>query len=304
MKKQEECMTNIADFIKIQKKDIHNHLLLGMRYPSYVLWAGFYIPEISEAENANISNHRQKIIDYTHMRITSKKDVQNLFALSIIEALADNVETLEGTININLAEKCGSPSEFALTISSLLEKYSDQISIKPVLGINTDSETKFFLAETFIERGLFQGLEVFGSDVIKNPEKYNNLLSFAKSYNLETKVHINSDSTADEILNMLDILFPSQIINADQLAKNDELLKFLSDNDLKVIISPNSNNSQNFNIEEKAQTLRIFCDKGIRSYICTGDILLHDKSISAFASDLCNTNIFSKDEMLEIITRK
>ncbi|WP_191016639.1 hypothetical protein [Treponema zioleckii] len=296
-------MTNIADFIKIQKKDIHNHLLLGMRYPSYVLWAGFYIPEVSEAENESISNHRQKIIDYTHMRITSKKDVQNLFALSIIEALADNVETLEGTVNINLAEKCGSPSEFALTINSLLEKYSDQITIKPVLGVNTDSETKFFLAETFIERGLFHGLDIFGKDVIKNPEKYNNLLSFAKSYNLETKIHIEADSTPDEILKMLDVLFPSQIINADPLAKSDELLKFLSDNDLKVIISPTRMGATDNSIEEKAKTLRVFCEKGIRSYISTGNILLHDKSISAFASDLCNTNIFSKDEMIEIITR-
>ena len=42
-------MISVTDFVSLPKVDAHNHLNLGMRYASYVPWAGF-IPDFAQDE--------------------------------------------------------------------------------------------------------------------------------------------------------------------------------------------------------------------------------------------------------------
>ncbi len=299
-------MTSIADFIKAPKNDVLSHLELGMRYSSYVLWAGFFIPGFPEPDNRCFSSVKLKeqIIEYTRLRINSKKDVQSLFALSIKEAIADNIETLEGVLNINLSEKCGSPSEFVETVQKSIEKYSDKIRVRPILGMDGGNRTHFFLTETFLECGLFDGLYVYGTEITENPEKFKRFFDFAKKYNLETKLHTDPLKNVDDFMQTMSLLMPSHIIHPDKIVNDKECLKVLVDNDVKTIVSPRPVITKGYDTLKKAQILRTLLDSGVNAYISTEDMLFNNQSISMFASDLCNTGLFTKDEMLQIIAKK
>ena len=56
-------MTSVADFIKLQKVDFHNYIQLGMSYPSFVTWAGYYIPEFDDKQK-RLSKEFQDDFDF------------------------------------------------------------------------------------------------------------------------------------------------------------------------------------------------------------------------------------------------
>lgn len=69
-------MTSVADFIKLPKKDFHSSLDLGMRYPSFVTWAGFYVPDFPEDGSPVKIEMRSQVHEYTSMRIATEDDIK------------------------------------------------------------------------------------------------------------------------------------------------------------------------------------------------------------------------------------
>ena len=79
-------MTSVADFIKLPKKDFHSSLDLGMRYPSFVTWAGFYVPDFPEDGSPVKIEMRSQVHEYTSMRIATEDDMKKLLFLSISDS--------------------------------------------------------------------------------------------------------------------------------------------------------------------------------------------------------------------------
>lgn len=66
-------MTSIADFIKLQKVDFHNYIQLGMSYPSFVTWAGYYIPEFDDKQKRLSKEFQDDFISFARLRIKTRK---------------------------------------------------------------------------------------------------------------------------------------------------------------------------------------------------------------------------------------
>ena len=72
-------MVSVSEFKKRAKMDAHNHLNLGMRYASYVSWAGFYIPDFPRKLNGLDEMHviiknykgRSRFTRFIHSRCRS-----------------------------------------------------------------------------------------------------------------------------------------------------------------------------------------------------------------------------------------
>ena len=99
-------MTSVADFIKLPKKDFHSSLDLGMRYPSFVTWAGFYVPDFPEDGSPVKIEMRSQVHEYTSMRIATEDDIKKLLFLSISENLADNIIQTNAAIDSKLFQNC------------------------------------------------------------------------------------------------------------------------------------------------------------------------------------------------------
>ena len=99
-------MRSVSEFISLPKVDAHNHLNLGMRYASYVTWAGFYIPDFPRPLNG-LGEMHEIIGQYTRPRTKTSQDVADLITLSVQDAIADGVAVLEGSVDINFVNHCG-----------------------------------------------------------------------------------------------------------------------------------------------------------------------------------------------------
>ncbi len=87
-------------------------------------------------------------------------------------------------------------------------------------------------------------------------------------------------------------------------AKDKDILNFMKKNSIGAVITPVQDTlTTEHTIEMKATWLRNFLEAGIEAKLGTESILLFNRSVSQFASELCNTGLFTKDEMSSLIYR-
>lgn len=313
-------MTNVSDFIKELKIDSCKHLSTGMRYANFVHWAGFIVPGFYE--NSMIRLEREKIVamrseisSYTQMRVANAHDIFMLFCYAISESITENVKVLNGTVNVDFLSKCRNATEFLDTVKQAVDKYSDKIRVRPFLGIDTDNENNLPLAEMLLESKLFDGIELYGTRFAVMPEKFLSLFNTAHRMNIDSRIcclgfyHLKSREEIFEILNNLKptlLLNPNIAINNEALGvfKDErlckEIVEFGKTTNMKMEFSPAPGLSY-FKGSEKNNVIRDFAENGIPISLCTGDTLYLNKSLSEFATDLCNEGVFSKEEIMQII---
>ncbi|MCR4822986.1 MAG: hypothetical protein K5873_08970 [Treponema sp.] len=316
-------MFSISDFVKISKKDTCRHLSSGMRFSSFIQWCGFMIPGFKEdsMKNAGSENDlflRKEISLYTHTRIGSPHDIFLLFCHSISESITENITLLEGSVNVDYIDKCCNTTDFIDVIKNVCDKYSDKIKVRPVLGLDSDNENNLPLANMLLESGVFTGIELSGRGFVNNPEKFLSIFKTARSMNIDSKIGclaFRDFEDRNAILEILQNLNPSVIVNPNIAIKDErlavfsngkirpEVVSFLKDNEIETVFSPAPFLS-GINSNEKNKAIREFAENGLKFSLCTEDMLYLNKSISEFAADLCNQGVFSKEELVSIISDK
>ena len=313
-------MVSISDFIKVPKIDSCKHLSSGMRYDSFVRWAGFIIPNFQEKLLEDVGGSedlefRKEIFSYINLRAGTPHDVFLLFCHSISESVTENVKVLNGTVNVDLLSNLNNPSDFIDAIKNSCEKYADKITVRPYLGLNSDIEKNINLATMLLESGIFAGIELYGTAFAEKPEKFLTIFKTARKLNIESRIgSLGLRNFADRasIWEIVQNLQPNVILNPNIVVKKDNLLifkdgkilpeviNFLKSNNIRTEFSPAPFLSKQ-NSDEKIRVIREFAEQGLDFKLCSEDMLFLNKSLSEFAADLCNAGIFSKEEIVKII---
>ena len=313
-------MYTISDFIKIPKIDSCKHLSTGMRYSSLVQWTGFLIPGFTEfktdkAGSEDDFKRRKEVADFARQRIASAHDILLLLCYSISESVQENIKVLNGTINVDFLSLCKSATEFLDIIKSASEKYADKTKVRPFLGINSDKENNLHLADMILDSGLFAGIELAGERFIQEPEKFLTIFNTARKMGIEARIACLGFRNSDDekyILEIVQNLKPSTLLNPNITSKKiqsaliydkkrmESTIKSLKSSGVKIDFSPAPLLSGDKETE-KLQIIRSFVDADIPVHFCTEDVLYLNKSISEFAADLCNSGLFSKEEVEALI---
>lgn len=316
-------MAGISDFIKIAKIDSCKHLSSGMRYDSFVHWAGFIIPNFQEKllkDPGSVDDlaFRKEVFSYINLRVGTPHDLFLLFCHAISESVSENVKVLNGTVNVDLLSNLNNPSDFIDAIKKSCEKYQDKVTVRPYLGLDSNSEKHINLATMLLESGIFAGIELYGTAFAEKPEKFLTIFKTARKLNIESRIGslgFRNFTDRESILEIVQNLQPSVILNPNIVIKKDNLLifkdgkilpeviNFLKTNNIRTEFSPAPFLSKQ-NSEEKTRVIREFAEKGLDFKLCSEDMLFLNKSLSEFAADLCNTGVFSQEELVEIISNR
>lgn len=313
-------MAVISDFVRLPKIDSCKHLSTGMRYSAFTQWTGFLIPGLDETsvrvagDPADIEM-RKDINYYTQTRVGTAHDILLLFCHAISESISDNVMFLNGTVNVDFLSKCRNATEFLDTVKQACSMYSDRIKVRPFLGIDTDNENNLPLAEMLLESKYFEGIELYGRTYAEKPERFLSIFKTAHRMGIESRIccfGFKTLKTQGEIIEILDNLRPTHLMNPNIAINNDalrifengkicpEIIALGHETGLHIEFSPAPVLSGNKG-DKKARVIREFAENNIPFSLCTEDILHLNKSISEFAVDLCNADIFSKEEITKII---
>lgn len=298
-------MGELAEFLKVEKTDSFNDLLCGMRYSSYIHWSGFVIPSFSEDDFCSDSRLLEDFKFYTNVKICTRKDIQSLFYMSVAEACADSVKTLYGGIDFSLCYRCQSPAEFIETIDEIKEKVKNEVELKSVLAINSDSESNLFLAQTFIENKSFSGLILAGKSFSvseKRVQDFEEIFAAARDLSLKTEITCVGIEDAASLYRVLSYLKPSHIKDITPELCDEKILDFIKQSGVCAELSPHLFCNSKEEKAKKARFIRFLYDNGVPVHLCTGNLLLLKKSLSEFASDIMDYNVFSKEELKNILS--
>lgn len=273
---------------------------------------------LQNAGSENDMQIRRTINSYSQMRIACAHDIFLLFCHAISESAADNVSLINGTVNVGLLPKCKDSTEFLDVVKRICDKYSETIKIRPFLGMNSDIENNLPLANMLLESGLFAGIELYGAGFAENPEKFIAIFNTARRLGLDSRIcclGFKKFKNLDSIYETIQNLRPTLVLNpnfalGDEKVKifenkklRPEAVKFFKDEKISMEFSPFLLFSEKLG-KEKILSIREFAENDIPFSFCTEDMLFLNKSISEFAADLCRMGVFSKEEMISLISDK
>jgi adenosine deaminase len=297
-------MVTVEDFINCPKVDAHNHLNLGMKYSSYVPWAGFYIPDFPRKLKGLDDMHANIIAPYTRPRIKTAKDVEDVLTLSIKDAIADGVKVLEGSIDIQFVHHLGSTENLCELISKLVKKYSDKILVLPELGMGKTfgMEKIQKWAPELLESKVFKSIDLYGPEVEDGIEDFKNIYQLASKLGLKKKAHIGEFSNADSVKRFVEFFELDEVQHGIGASSSIDVMKFLRDNKIRCNMCPESNVMLGAVESYEKHPIRKMLDFGIDCTINTDDLLLFNKTNSEQCVELVKANLFTCDELKKLIS--
>lgn len=295
---------SVSDFVSHKKVEAHNHLNLGMRYASYVPWAGFYIPDFpKKIYKGGLTEMHKYIGDYTRPRASTGKDAQDLITLSIQDAVADGITVLEGSVDIQFVGHWGnSIDKFLDMVQRIRDKFADKIDFRPELGMG-----KLFPADKIkewvppcLESGVFKSLDLYGPEVFEGLETFKPMYDLAGKLGIKKKAHIGEVSDALSVKQFVDYFELDEVQHGIGAAQDDKILQYIVDKKIRCNITPASNVMLCSVPSLKEHPIRKMYDAGVRMTICIDDLLFFNRSVSEQCLDMVECGLFTKEEIFKI----
>lgn len=295
-------MVSITDFISLPKVDCHNHLNLGMRYASFVPWAGFQIPNFPR-KMKGLNEMHEVIGRYTRPRIATKKDVQDVISLSIQDAIADGVTILEGSVDLNFVNHCGKDVDsFCKMVVSLKEKFESKIDFRPELGMGKtfpkDCIDKW--VPECLKSGVFKSIDLYGPEVEEGLEDFVYIYDLAGQLGIKRKAHVGEFSDSNSVKRFVEIFNLDEVQHGIGAAKDDSVMQFLKDRKIRCNITPASNEMLSAVPSIAEHPIKKFVEWGIPVTISTDDLLFFNKSVSEQCVDLVNYGVLTIEQIKKI----
>ena len=296
-------MSLLKDLIACPKVEAHNHLNLGMRYSSYVKWAGFYIPNFPRRLKGLDEMHEAVIIPYTRPRVKTYEDVESVFSLSIESAIQDNVKILEGSCDIQFVEQCGGVDKFTSLVQKLSARYSDKIDFRPEIGVGKtfDREKIKMWLDLLLDSNTFKSIDLYGPEVENRLDFFVPYYKKAENLGIKKKAHVGEFSEASSIVRMVNLLGLDEVQHGDTCVFSKDVIKFLAQNKIRCNLCPESNFVLGAVKSIKDHPIRQMVEEGISVTVNTDDLLLFNRSISEQCMDLVENGLFSAEEMIKIL---
>ena len=298
-------MTSVSEFKKRPKMDAHNHLNLGMRYASYIPWAGFYIPDFPR-KFSGLDDMHTIIGQYTRPRCITEKDVQDLITLSVQDAIADGVTILEGSIDIGFIHHCGeSVTRFLDMITRVYEKFKNEIDFRPELGMGKTFNTELIKewAPECMHSGIFKSIDLYGPEVEEGLENFTDLYELAGKLGIKKKAHVGEFSDAKSVKRFVQIFDLDEVQHGIGAATDKSVMKFLCDKNIRLHVCPASNVMLSAVPSLEEHPIKILYENGVNVTIATDDLLFFNKSISEQCVDLIEAGVLTKEQVFNILDK-
>lgn len=295
-------MVSVSEFLPLKKVDAHNHLNLGMRYASYVPWAGFYIPDFPRKMNGLTEMH-EVIAQYTRNRTVTSKDVLDLISLAVQDAIADGVAVLEGSFDIGFVHHCNnSVDSFLELVEKIVRKFSGSIDLRPELGLGkTFDKSKIDKwAPECLKSGIFKSLDLYGPEVEDGIDGFKYIYDLAGSLGIKRKAHVGEFSNAESVKNFIDFFNLDEVQHGIGAATDDKVLQFIKDRNVRLNITPASNVMLSAVKSLEEHPIKKIVEFGIPVTICTDDLLFFNRSVSEQMADLVNANVLTEAQIKKI----
>jgi adenosine deaminase len=273
--------TEPGRFIALPKADRHCHSLLSASLRSISEWARVAIPaapsRMSSFENMREYLHREL---YPHIR--NRAGFEFTAERSIEECIQDGVRILEMSIDVDFMRFYDGPEEFFRFVRGLVDRPRDSIRFKPELGIskNRPPATQVPPAGECLQSGVFESLDLYGSEDAQEPEAYADLYALAARRGLKLKAHVGEFGGPELVERTMRVLGLHEIQHGVTAARSEPLMRILRREGIRLNVCPGSNVALSASPDLAHHQIRTLLDNGVRVSINSDDRTVFGRTVS------------------------
>jgi adenosine deaminase len=305
-------LKRILDFETIPK--VENHIHLEGAIPLETLW--LLIQKYGGDQSvSHFDQLEQKFIyrDFNHFietwiwknRFLREYEDFTLITNSVLKDLIKQ--------NVRYAEIFISPSAFnkSLLTQKIIEAVSkgifqnSEIRVKLIVDLirnyGPESEMKTLCEMNEVKELGIAGIGIGGQEKEYPPELFKNVFEQARKFGFKTTAHAGEAAGTESIWGALRILKVDRIGHGTKAIEDDELMKYLAENQIPVELCPLSNLRTKVINSIEQHPVRTFIEKGIPVSINTDDPKMFGNTLAGEYRSLCNVFGFSPESICEIV---
>ena len=294
---------NLTGIKAAAKTDVHCHVFLSTRRENVERWLGHPLTK-PPSKMKGLGG----MMDYIHTvlapHLEHREGFEFIAVSAINDARQDGVVILETSFDIRLVKLYPEGlTEVCTFIKMLVERYQAQVNLRPELGFAREcaADPKWMkLAHEAIESDIFQSIDLYSHQDACAPEAVKPLYRKARAAGMKLKAHVGEFGGAEEVRRTVEVLDLDEVQHGIGAVESTEVMRWLSENQIRLNISPTSNVMLGAVTELTSHPIRILFDNGVPVTINTDDLIIFGQSVSEEYRNLYRAGVFSAQELDDI----
>lgn len=285
------------------KTDVHAHSFLSTRRENVERWLGHSLTK-PPLKMKGLEGMHVYINDALAPHLEHREGFEFIAVSAINDAIQDGVVILEMSLDIRLIKFYPEGlTELRSLIDMLVERYREQIDLRPELGFArecADDPKWMKLAHEAVELGLFQSIDLYSHQEACAPEAVKSLYRKAREAGMKLKAHVGEFGDAEEVRRTVEVLDLDEVQHGIGATESSEVMRWLVENQIRLNVCPTSNVMLDAVRDLASHPIRILFDNGVRVTINTDDLMIFGQSVSEEYRNLYQAGVFSAQELEDI----
>ena len=294
---------NLTAIKAAPKTDVHAHAFLSTRRESAERWLGQPLtkPPLKMKGLEGMMAYMNGVLA-PHLE---HREGFEFVAVSAVEhAVQDGIVILEMSFDIRLVKFYpGGLTEIRAFVEALVDRYREQIDLRPELGFArecADDARLMKLAHEAIELGVYQSIDLYSYEEACPPESVKPLYKKAREVGMKLKAHVGEFGGAEEVRRTVEVLDLDEVQHGIAAAESVEVMRWLSENQIRLNVCPTSNVMLDGVSDLASHPIRVLYDNGVPVTINTDDLMIFGQSVSEEYRNLYRAGVFSAEELDDI----
>lgn len=294
---------NLTAIKAAPKTDVHCHSFLSTRRENAEHWLGSPLIK-PPLKMKGLGGMMEYIDTVLAPHLDHRQGFEFIAASALNDAVQDGVVMLEMSFDIRLLKfYADGLTELRTFIEALVERYREQIDLRPELGFArecADDPKWMKSAHEAIELDIFQSMDLYSHQEACPPEAVQSLYTRARAAGMKLKAHVGEFGGAEEVRRTVKVLDLDEVQHGIGAAESVEVMRWLSENQIQLNVCPTSNVMLDAVPDLAAHPIRILFDNGVPVTINTDDLMIFGQSVSEEYRNLYQAGVFSAKELNDI----
>ena len=291
---------NLTAIKAAPKTDVHSHSFLSTRRENLEHWLGHSLSK-PPLKMKGLEGMHAYIDEALAPHLEHRKGFEFITMSAIDDAIQDGVVMLEMSFDIRLLKFYpGGLTELRAFIEMLVERYPEQIDVRPELGFArecADDPMWMKLAHEATELEFFQSIDLYSHEEACAPEAMKSLYVKARAAGMKLKAHVGEFGGAKEVRRTVEVLDLDEVQHGIGAVESIEVMRWLSANRIQLNVCPTSNVMLDAVRDLASHPIRVLYDNGIPVTINTDDLMIFGQSVSEEYRNLYRAGVFSAQEL-------
>ncbi len=294
---------NLTAIRTAPKTDVHSHSFLSTRRENLEHWLGHSLSK-PPLKMKGLEGMHVYIDEALAPHLEHRKGFEFITMSAIDDAIQDGVVILEMSFDIRLLKFYpGGLTELRAFIEMLVERYPEQIDVRPELGFArecADDPMWMKLAHEATELEFFQSIDLYSHEEACAPEAMKSLYVKARAAGMKLKAHVGEFGGAKEVRRTVEVLDLDEVQHGIGATESVEIMRWLSENRIQLNVCPTSNVMLDAVRDLTSHPIRVLYDNGVPVTINTDDLMIFGQSVSEEYRNLYRASVFSAQELEDI----